>query len=178
MTYQAVIDFWFNELDSAQWFAKSDALDATIRQRFAVLHAQAVQGDLAEWRLADQGVLAEIILLDQFSRNIYRDTAGAFAYDGQALFLAQDAVRRGVHQRLSDAHSMFLLMPFMHSESILVHETASFLFHETEDDNFIQFEKQHAAIIKQFGRYPHRNAFLGRESSPDELQFLQEHVGF
>lgn len=171
---QQVLDFWFKELTPAQWWQKSDALDQLISQRFSKLHQQAQLGELFSWRETALGRLAEVIILDQFSRNIYRDSAKAFASDAQALCLAQEAVRQKADQALNQTQRSFLYMPYMHSESLAVHDIALVLFKENGNENNYQFEIKHRDIIAEFGRYPHRNQILGRESSQEELAFLQQ----
>jgi uncharacterized protein (DUF924 family) len=171
---QSVLDFWFSELGSDKWFAKSDALDAQIGASFLATHRAAAAGELASWRGDALGRLAEIIVLDQFSRNLFRDDARAFAADPMALALAQEAIAQGFDQQLSVVQRAFLYMPFMHSESLLIHEQAVQLFSVEGLENNLNFEHKHKAIIDRFGRYPHRNEVLGRVSTEAELAFLQE----
>ncbi len=171
---QDVLDFWFKESTPQQWFSKSDLFDQRIHTHFFELHQQASAGELFGWRSTAQGRLAEIIVLDQFSRNLYRDNAHAFAQDAIALVLAQEAVALGVDTQLSQTERAFLYMPYMHSESRLIHEQALILFTQLGNENNLRFEKLHKQIIDQFGRYPHRNAVLGRTSSIEELAFLQQ----
>ena len=135
--------------------------------------ARAVQCELFDWRATPGGRLAEILVLDQFSRNIHRDREGAFAGDGIALALAQEAVSIGADQALPVDRRTFLYLPYMHSESAAIHEVAVSLFATPGLEQNYQFELMHKAIIDRFGRYPHRNAALGRESTPEELAFLQ-----
>ena len=170
----AVLSFWFAEAQPAQWFAASAELDALITQRFALLLQQAAAGDCWAWRSTAQGRLAEIIVLDQFSRNVYRNTPRAFAQDPMALALAQEAVAAGALEQLREVERNFLLLPYMHSESRLIHEQALPLFQQHASAHSYEFELKHQAIIERFGRYPHRNAALGRESSAEELQFLAQ----
>ncbi|MBJ7557014.1 DUF924 family protein [Marinomonas spartinae] len=172
--YQEVLDFWFNEIDSELWFQKDTDFDNKIITRFGKLHQQAVQGELSAWRHSPKGALAEIILLDQFSRNIYHDQPEAFAADSMALALAQVAIQNGFDQALSLSERSFLYMPFMHSESAVIHEEAVKLFRSLGIVNNLDFELKHKKIVDRFGRYPHRNAILGRKSSPEELAFLEE----
>lgn len=171
---EAVLDFWFGELEPAQWWQKDQALDREIAGRFASLHAQAAQCELCAWRETAPGRLAEIIVLDQFSRNIYRDTPAAFACDSLALGLAQEAVASGADGKLTAAQKAFLYMPYMHSESLTIHEQAVRLYSQPALEFNLDFELRHQQIIERFGRYPHRNAILGRESTPGELEFLQQ----
>lgn len=172
--YQEVLNFWFEELTPKMWWQQESALDNRIRKRFAALHQQARQGELYAWRSIARGALAEIIVLDQFSRNIYRDTPQAFENDAVALVLAQEAVAKGVDRQLAKVERSFLYMPYMHSESALIHEEALKLFTELGEPGNLDFERKHKAIIDRFGRYPHRNRILGRPSTPEELAFLRQ----
>ncbi len=171
--FNLVLHFWFEELQPAAWWKKDVALDALIEERFAALVARARVGELHAWRENAEGALAEVIVLDQFSRNIFRDRADAFAQDALALVLAQEAVRRGLDMLLAKQQRHFLYMPYMHSESRLIHEEAVRLFTHLGDAWVLDFEMQHKAIVDRFGRYPHRNALLGRESTAEEIAFLQ-----
>ncbi len=171
---QAILDFWFEELTPQDWWRKSDVLDQQIMERFGHLHWAASHGECAAWRDSGLGRLAEIIVLDQFSRNIYRDQPGAFATDAMALVLSQEAILGGFDQALDAEQKSFMYMPFMHSESKVVHEQALQLFAQPGLENNLDFERRHKAIIDRFGRYPHRNAILGRESTREELDFLQQ----
>ncbi|WP_432698419.1 DUF924 family protein [Marinobacterium sp. YM272] len=169
-----VLEFWFSELSPQDWWKKDAALDQMIERRFLQTLARARRGELFDWREQPEGRLAEIIVLDQFSRNIYRDTPAAFAQDPVALVLAQEAVRIGADAHLSAIQCHFLYMPYMHSESVLIHKHAEQLFRDNGLENEYRFELKHKAIIDRFGRYPHRNAILGRESSSEELEFLEQ----
>jgi uncharacterized protein (DUF924 family) len=173
MSYQPVIDFWFDEIDPKQWWRQDDEFDRRIRERFGALHAQASKCELFAWRTSALGRLAEIIVLDQFSRNMFRNTAQAFAFDPLALALAQEAITARAPEALEPAKRAFLYMPFMHSESLLIHEMAARLFAEQGMDSNLDFEPRHKVIIERFGRYPHRNALLGRASSDEEIEFLK-----
>lgn len=173
LTQQAVLAFWFEELKPSDWFAKSDKLDDDIRARFGALHQQAMAGDLDHWIEEDDGALALVIVLDQFSRNIHRNTPGAFAGDDKALQIAAAMVQSGRDKNLNAAQRLFLYMPYMHSESLAVHQQAEKLFTSLGRPENLEFERRHKAIIERFGRYPHRNAILGRESTPEEEAFLQ-----
>ncbi|TAN08749.1 MAG: DUF924 domain-containing protein [Rhodanobacteraceae bacterium] len=171
---QEVLHFWFDEATPEQHFRKNAAFDALIRDRFGSTHAAAARGELAAWRDAAGGRLAEIIVLDQFSRNLFRADARAFATDGMALVLAQEAIRAGVDRDLSPARRAFLYMPFMHSESPVMHVAAERLFGQPGLERNYEFELKHKAIISRFGRYPHRNQALGRASTPEEIAFLAQ----
>lgn len=174
MTFETVLKFWFEELEPKQWWAVDPALDDQIRSRFLPMLNQARQGELFAWRSSPKGRLAEIIVLDQFSRNIHRGTAMAFAQDPMALVLAQEAVGNGMHRQLSPVECAFLLIPYMHSESGLVHAQGEPLYKAFAPAVNHDFELKHKAIVDRFGRYPHRNAILGRTSTPEEIEFLKQ----
>ncbi len=171
---RSVLDFWFGALSSADWWKKDKALDERIRSTFEPLHQKACRCELWGWRASAEGRLAEIIVLDQFSRNIYRDQPGAFAQDPLALALAQEAVACGADAALPAEQRSFLYLPYMHSESAAIHEQAVQLFSAPGLEKNLEFEHAHKAIIDRFGRYPHRNAILGRPSSEEEKDFLQQ----
>ncbi|MHB0776509.1 DUF924 family protein [Halomonas sp. WWR20] len=168
-----VLQFWFEALKPRQWFIRDDALDSEITRRFGDLLAAAGRAELWRWRRSDAGRLAEIVVLDQFSRNVYRDTPAAFGNDPLALALAQEAVAAGVDSRLDTLRRSFVYMPFMHSESLLIHEQAMQLFDQPGLEDSLDFERRHHDILLRFGRYPHRNAILGRTSSEEEQAFLK-----
>lgn len=170
----SVLNFWFNELTSEQWWKADPSLDHAIKEKFSALHKQAANAELWTWRNTAEGSLAEIILLDQVSRNIYRNHAQAYAYDNMALVLAQEAISRKMTYSLSSNQLTFLYMPFMHSESKKMHTIALKLFSEPGLESNLQYEILHKKIIDQFGRYPHRNEILGRTSTKEELLFLQQ----
>jgi uncharacterized protein (DUF924 family) len=174
MQPDTIIHFWFDELSEKQHFAKDAALDALIAQRFGALLERAARCELFGWRATPAGRLAEIIVLDQFSRNVWRDTPRAFAQDALALALAQELVLCGDDAQLAVAQRRFAYMPYMHSESVAVHQEALRLFALPGLEDNLRFERLHLAILERFGRYPHRNAILGRASTAQELAFLQE----
>jgi uncharacterized protein (DUF924 family) len=174
MSWQRVLQFWFDEIDPALHWRKDIEFDRLIEQRFGELHRSACACELFHWRDQPQGRLAEVIVLDQFSRNIYRDRAESFAEDGLALALAQEAVRLDVAAQLTCDQRAFLYLPYMHSESAAIHRQAERLFRQPGLESNYQFELRHKAIIDRFGRYPHRNRILGRESTPEEIEFLQQ----
>lgn len=174
VTAKDVLDFWFNELTPKDWWRKSNELDELIRQRFAATHAAASCAELSSWREQPLGRLAEIIVLDQFSRNMYRDLPAMFASDSLALVLAQEAVWCGADETLGLDQRKFMYMPFMHSESLAIHEVALKLFDVPGLEDNLKFEHRHRDIIIRFGRYPHRNKILSRESTGEELEFLSQ----
>ena len=169
-----VLHFWFEESQPDQWFRADAAFDALIRRRFGELHAQACRCELFSWRGKPEGRLAEIIVLDQFSRNVYRDQTGAFANDALALALAQELVSGAHDADLPIEQRAFAYLPFMHSESLAIHAQAMVLFDQPGLENALDFERRHRDIIERFGRYPHRNAVLGRASTPQETEFLTQ----
>ena len=171
---QTVLQFWFTELTPKQHFTKDTVLDETIRSRFGATLEAAARCELFAWRATPEGRLAEVLVLDQFSRNIYRDTPRAFAQDALALALAQEMVASGHDRNLPLAQRSFAYMPYMHSESALVHSQAVDLFSQPGMEDTLRFELRHKDIIDRFGRYPHRNALLGRTSTAEELAFLSE----
>ncbi len=173
-SHQDVLAFWFEELNQKQWWVKDPDLDREIRKRFGAVHGAAARCELFDWRQSAQGRLAEVIVLDQFSRNMFRDTAESFAYDPLALALAQEAVAAGVDDALEPDQRSFLYMPYMHSESLLIHDVAVQLFTRNGVQSSLDYEFKHRRIIERFGRYPHRNDILGRNSSPQELEFLSQ----
>ncbi|WP_026973006.1 DUF924 family protein [Aliagarivorans marinus] len=172
MHYMDVLNFWFSECRPAQWFEKDLAFDREVERRFAAFHRAAAAGELAHWRLRPQGSLAEVIVLDQFSRNIFRDSPQAFAYDSVALVLAQQAIANYQDKVLAPIQRAFLYMPFMHSESRVIQQQSVALFSQPGLEQNYDFALQHARIIERFGRYPHRNTLLGRTSSSEEREFL------
>lgn len=174
MNYRDVLEFWFNTISPADWWKKNNNLDNLIKSKFFELHTQASRGELFEWRSSALGSLAEVIVLDQFSRNIFRDKPNSFAFDGMALILAQVAIQNRFDKELEPIERGFLYMPLMHSESIIIHQQAKQLFNQPQMEVNYDFELKHAAIIERFGRYPHRNDILGRQSTPDEIEFLRQ----
>lgn len=183
---QAVLDFWFLPTTAphpyrAEWFRRDAAFDEAIRARFAGLVEAALDGGLRDWEADAAGGLARILLLDQFPRNMFRGSARAFAGDPEALALAERLVGSGADKNLVPVRRMFAFLPFEHSESLLSQERSVALFaalrREGQDpalDAAYAYAERHRAIIERFGRFPHRNAALGRESTPAEIAFLKE----
>jgi len=184
-SYENVLEFWFGRKDTEQfgrardeWFTKSFAFDAEIRNRFAGLQAAAAAQELEDWKSIPRGRLALILLLDQFSRNLYRDSPQAFACDAQALRLAQEALDAGLDGALPPIERMFLYMPFQHSEDLEVQRKSLALFERLraypETAMCYDYAVRHFEVIEKFGRFPHRNAILRRASTPEELDYLQQ----
>ena len=168
-----VLDYWFRQLKPQQWFVKDQALDDEIREKFQDTLKKAVIGELFQWRQSPDGRLAEIIVLDQFSRNIFRGKPEAFAADPLAVILAQELIAGQDDQKLPMEWRSFAYMPFMHSESLIIHDQAVALFSQPGLERNLEYEIKHRDIIQRFGRYPHRNQILGRPSTPEEIEFLQ-----
>jgi uncharacterized protein (DUF924 family) len=169
-----VLAFWFTEIRPRQWFAKDPAFDALLRHRFLGLTRQAIAGELEAWRAEASTALALVLLLDQFPRQIWRDTAMAFAGDPQALALSLQALERGwVEAEAEQVRRQFWLMPLMHAEDLAVQEAALPLFERFSDPRTADFARRHRDVIARFGRFPHRNAAMGRVSSAEERAFLQ-----
>ena len=172
--YQDILKFWFEEIDQSLWWSKDDKFDQIVIERFSEVHNRAARCELYEWRRVAEGRLAEIIVLDQFSRNMFRDSSLSFAYDPLALALAQEAISVGADQKLTPIQRSFLYLPFMHSESLKIHEVAMDLYQNNGIQLNLDFEIKHKAIIEKFGRYPHRNKILGRVSTDEEIEFLKQ----
>jgi uncharacterized protein (DUF924 family) len=169
-----ILRFWFGEAQPRQWFVKDAVFDGLVRDRFLGLTQQALAGELDTWSAESTGGLALVLLLDQFPRQIWRDTAMAFAGDPQALAESLRAVERGwLEKEVEQARRQFWLMPLMHSEELAVQEAALPLFARFCDPRTADFARRHRDVIARFGRFPHRNAVLGRGSSAEELAFLQ-----
>jgi uncharacterized protein (DUF924 family) len=173
MDYQEILKFWFEEIKPAQIWIKDKAFDQLIIDRFTVVYQKAVKCELFHWRETADGRLAEIIVLDQFSRNMFRHSAKAFAYDSLALALSQQALAMGADKKVDKAKRSFIYLPFMHSESHEIHKQALKIYQNYGVQGSLDFEIKHKAIIDRFGRYPHRNKVLDRESTAAEIEFLK-----
>ncbi|MBE0445763.1 DUF924 family protein [Psychrobacter sp. FME5] len=183
---RAVLDFWFDKDNEQYWFIQNDEFDQKVKDKFGKTWQAAKRGECVTWRMTEvttdnnssvtvlAGRLSEIIVLDQFSRNLCREQACAFAQDGMALVLAQEAIDQPYFDTLPMDWRKFIIMPFMHSESAMIHQRYLPLFEQLNDANTLDFEHRHKDIIEQFGRYPHRNAALDRESTVEEEAFLQQ----
>jgi uncharacterized protein (DUF924 family) len=174
---QAVLQFWFKELKPEAWFGKDPVLDQLIRVRFGALYEQRKES-APETTISARGSLAAVIVLDQFPRNMYRGLPQAFATDQQALAISQRAIGLALDLELDPQQRAFLYMPFQHSEDRTVQERSVELFAALGNPETLAYAREHHAIIEQFGRFPHRNAILGRTSSAQELEFLKTHSGF
>lgn len=185
MSPGAVLDFWFGTPPEGVtperrelWFGKNAETDALIRLRFADVYEQARRGALGSWLAEPRSCLAFVIVTDQFPRNLFRETAAAFATDALALNASRRALSMGFDQRLQPVERAFLYLPFEHSEDTADQDRAVALFasmrHEPGMEGFYDYALAHQRIIARFGRFPHRNAILGRASTPDEIAFLRE----
>jgi uncharacterized protein (DUF924 family) len=167
VTFQDVLEFWFSSAQKSRWYAKDEKFDADIRQRFLATYEAAYAGELDEWRSTPESLLALIILLDQFPRNMFRGSPRAFASDAYAMRLTKEGIERGFHGSLRGAQLDFFFMPLMHSESLSDHDLLAQLGYGEN-----RYARQHRKIIARFGRFPHRNEILGRESTAEEASYL------
>jgi uncharacterized protein (DUF924 family) len=181
-TQRSILDFWFGQPGSAEygrshseWFRRNAAFDGEIRSRFGAAVETALAGGFTDWT-APRALLARVLLLDQFTRNSFRDSPRAFAGDAQALAIVTDAIVRGDDRPLIPVERWFLYMPCAHAEELTAQERSLALFKRLRDETGLAeplpFAERHAAVIRRFGRFPHRNAVLGRESTPEEIAFL------
>ena len=183
---QAVLDFWFGAAGSIEfmtqrslWFTKSDATDRAIAQRFGTLIEAALRGDLKGWAVQPQSALAQIVLLDQFTRNVFRGAPRAFAGDAQALAAARAMLREGTDAALAPLQRAFVYLPFEHAEDPAMQDEAVRLFTRLveaapETIGMLDYARKHRAVIERFGRFPHRNLILARPSTAAERRFLEQ----
>ncbi len=178
---QDILDFWFlpkshKDYGSPrdEWFQKNDKFDAEIKNRFLSLYQQAKEGKLLQWTETKEGTMALILIFDQFSRNMFRDTPDAFATDGKARDLARHMLAAGHYNNLMDQEKAFAALPFEHSEKLADQKKSVELFKEIGSENYLDYAIKHYDIIKKFGRFPHRNKILRRKSTKEELEFLSQ----
>ena len=171
--YNKILKFWFHEIKPSQWWIKDTKFDNLIKNKFYNFHKKAHLNKLSHWRLYPKGRLAEIILLDQFSRHIYRGLPRAYESDILALKLSQEAIENKVDKEMKQIEKLFLYMPFMHSESIEFQTKSLNLFKKLGLKKNIESAERHFEVIKKFGRFPHRNIVLNRISSLKEIEFLK-----
>jgi uncharacterized protein (DUF924 family) len=176
-TAEQVLHFWFAEHGPDDWFGAKPEFDERLQSAFAETHLAVAAGEAWRWRATPEGRLAEIIVLDQFSRQLYRGQAKAFASDAMALALAQEAVAGGHDLALDQQKRMFLYMPYMHSESLVVHEESIRLFTALGIEDTLKYELAHVEVLKRFGRYPRRNEALGRTSTSVEAEYCANGEG-
>lgn len=183
--WQEVLDFWFGAADAPEhgrarpeWFRKSEAFDEAIRTRFEHLYEAAARGALSDWLEQPRSALALVIVLDQFPRNMYRGTPRAFAADAQALEVARHVVAQGWDRSMKPMERLFVYLPYEHAEDMAMQRESVRLFETLRDDpqsvEGIDYAYRHYEIIERFGRFPHRNAILGRQSTPEEIEFLKQ----
>ena len=178
MEYASLLEFWFHEQHQPLWFSRNDDFDAQCKHRFYPLWQAACRGELFRWRDTPHGRLAEIVLLDQLSRNLNRNDARAWQQDGMALILSQELVYQPMWHELDSNEKGVSLLPMMHAESRVIHQEAERLFTALNVPGFLNAEIKHRAIIERFGRYPHRNSLLNRHSTPEEVEWLKHSKGF
>jgi uncharacterized protein (DUF924 family) len=171
VTTKDIVSFW-RDAGPDKWFEKDDDFDSTIRSRFLVVHEAAARGDLAAFEDSAEGALALVILLDQFPRNMFRGTRRAFATDPTARAVANRAIARGFDRGADAVMRQFFYLPFMHSELLSDQERCVALYEALGDPNLVKFAMEHRDVIAKFGRFPHRNGFLGRDSTAAERAFL------
>lgn len=172
ITPSGILAFW-REAGRERWYKRSDAFDAEVRRRFLALWQSAVAGELASWEDSDEGALALIIVLDQFPRNMFRGTPEAFASDPLAREVARRAIDRGADRRIDPILLEFLYLPLMHSEHLPDQLHCVALFENTDNAENLKYAREHVDIIQRFGRFPHRNRLLGRDSTAEERAFLE-----
>lgn len=176
-TSEDVIRFWFVDHGRDDWFGGGPEFDAELTALFKDTHRAVAAGEAWGWRTTTEGRLAEILVLDQFSRQIYRGDGRAFASDAMALALAQEAVAGGHDLLVDPAWRMFFYLPYMHSESLVIHAESLRLHEAMGNPENLEFERAHADVLRRFGRYPRRNEALGRESTPEEIAYMQSDEG-
>lgn len=173
-----ILDFWYAENMRSRWFSSTPALDEEIRDRFEKLWTCAAEGKLEHWKNSAEGCLALVIVLDQLPLNMFRGEAKGFSTEQQAVEVGKYAISRGYDQSISSDRLAFLYMPLMHSENLADQDLAVRLFEQAGLEANLRFAKHHRELIRKFGRFPHRNAILGRESSLDELDYLGSKEAF
>lgn len=174
VTYEEVLDFWFDPENMALHFDENAEFDKKIRDKFLNTWEAGKEGLLVDWRKDIRGRLAEIIVLDQFSRNLFRGDIRTYTQDKIAIALAQEVVNHPEYDSLSKDEKRFILLPFMHSESLELHDWALRYFEDLEDDHTMHFEELHRGVLEKYGRYPYQNEDLGRKSTPEELEYLKD----
>ena len=171
---EEILNFWFIDCKPEQWFKKNEDFDQIIGKFFSGVIENAIEGKLENWEESETGCLALIIVLDQFTRNVFRNTIRAFAGDKRALALSQSCCDKGYLNNTDINRSKFMLMPMMHSESLTVQDAALPLFNKYASEKDYEYAEKHREIIVRFGRFPHRNVILGRKSTIEELKFLKQ----
>lgn len=178
VTPQDILDFWFSEATEAHWFVRSDDLDKEIIRRFSTIYEQAVDGALSSWKADARSALALTLIFDQFPRNMFRGSPKAFASDPLACALSKYALEHDYDKAVDEKARQFFYLPLMHSENVEDQEHCVKLYKALGNDFALGFAKEHRDIVRDFGRFPHRNAVLGRENTAEETEFLKTHKGF
>ncbi|MDH3579487.1 MAG: DUF924 domain-containing protein [Hyphomicrobiales bacterium] len=174
----SVLKFWFDDVQPEQWWKQDDQVDKTVREQFSILHEKLASTVPADWLETARGRLAAVIVLDQFPRNLFRGSPKAFESDAKALALAEDAVNLGFDKALTKDERVFLYLPFEHSEDAQAQARSIALFEELGDQGYLDFARKHKLVLDRFGRFPHRNAVLGRKTTDDEREFLEQESWF
>lgn len=169
---QDILDFWYTEEMRSKWFASTPQLDAAIRDQYERLWEAALHGELDDWRSTPDGCLALAIVLDQLPLNMFRGTAKSFASEAKSRDIVRHAIDQGYDKQIDATRLAFLYMPFMHSENLVDQDLSVALFEAAGLENNLRFARHHREIVRRFGRFPHRNAILGRASTPQELEYL------
>ena len=178
MTADDILEFWFSEESRKRWFDSSREYDALVKDRFEAAWQQARNGELADWEETAAGAVALVILLDQLPLNMFRDRPESFSTEAQSREVARRAIGNGFDIELADEYMAFLYLPFMHSESLADQDRSVMLFETAGLKNNLKWARSHCEIVRRFGRFPHRNKILGRESTPEEVEWLDSPEGF
>jgi len=178
VTPNEIIDFWFSERVKSQWFSSTPELDSEISEKYQALWERAASGALDDWNQDPYGCLALVIILDQFPLNMFRGEAKSFQSERKSVEIAWHAIKNDFDQRIDNDKLAFLLMPFMHSEDLTEQDMSVKLFRDNHLDANARFAEHHRDIIRQFGRFPHRNEILGRVSTKEELKYLASESAF
>ena len=178
MTANDILDFWFSEESRARWFKSTPEYDREVKQRFEGVWQQARNGELADWEDTAAGAVALVIVLDQLPLNMFRDQPESFSTEEQSRDVARRAIRNGFDIELADEFMAFMYLPFMHSESLVDQDRSVMLFETAGLEDNLKWARSHREIVQRFGRFPHRNKILGRESTAEELEWLNSAEGF
>lgn len=177
-TPEAILEFWFSDTVRKRWFAATRGFDEALKQRFESAWEAAARGELSHWEASAEGALALVIVLDQFPLNMFRGRPESFATEAASRAVAERAIDRGFDQRLDDQGKAFLYLPFMHSESLADQERSVALYEAAGLTDSLKWARHHRELVRRFGRFPHRNAILGRESTPAEIAYLGDASAF
>lgn len=178
MTPETIIDFWFAESSRDFWFRSTPEMDAQLRDRFIDVWLAAAEEELISWEESSEGILALVIILDQFPLNMFRGKPLTYATEAQARKIARAAINRGLDRDLTNEQNSFLYMPFMHSEDMDDQELSIKLFEQSGFEENIRFAQHHHDVVRRFGRFPHRNKILGRQSREEEIAYLASSESF